>query len=45
MTEALSRAGFRNARATHFFESFLGTSKERVANKYGVRGVNFIAWK
>jgi hypothetical protein len=45
MIEALNRAGFGDARATHFFESFRGTTKERVAAKYGVRGANFMAWK
>jgi hypothetical protein len=45
MIEALRQAGFREARACHFFDSFAGTSKERVARKYEVRGANFIAWK
>jgi hypothetical protein len=45
MIEALQQAGFRNARACRFFDSFSGTSKERVARKYEVRGANFIAWK
>ncbi|MGQ0750213.1 MAG: hypothetical protein ACT4PS_06750 [Betaproteobacteria bacterium] len=45
MIEALQQAGFRGARALHFFDSFSGTSKERVARKYEVRGTNFIAYK
>jgi hypothetical protein len=43
MIEALQQAGFRNAKACHFFDSFAGTSKERVARKYEVRGANFTA--
>jgi hypothetical protein len=27
------------------FDSFLGTNKERTARKYGVTGVNVIAYK
>ncbi|HSN40414.1 MAG TPA: hypothetical protein VLT92_09480 [Burkholderiales bacterium] len=45
MIEALHQAGFRNAGACHFFDSFSGTTKERVARKYGVRGTNFVAYK
>jgi hypothetical protein len=45
MIEALRQAGFRNARACHFFDSFTGTTKEAVARKYGVRGANFVAYK
>ncbi len=45
MIEALHQAGFRNARACHFFDSFSGTTKERVARKYEVRGTNFVARK
>jgi len=45
MIEALQQAGFRNARASHFFDSFSGTTKERLARKYEVRGANFIAHK
>jgi hypothetical protein len=45
MIEALKQAGFQEVRATHSFDSFRGTNKERVADKYGVRGANFIAWK
>jgi hypothetical protein len=45
MIEALHQAGFRNARAFHFFDSFSGTTKEEIARKYDVRGANFIAYK
>jgi hypothetical protein len=45
MIEALQQTGFRDVRACHFFDSFAGTNKERVARKYGVRGTNFIAVK
>lgn len=45
MIEVMEKTGFRSARATRFFDSFLGTTKERVARKYEVRGANFIAWK
>jgi hypothetical protein len=45
MIEVMRRAGFRDARACRFFDCFAGTSKERVARKYQVRGANFIAYK
>jgi hypothetical protein len=45
MIEAMHRAGFRNSRASRFFDCFSGTTKERVARKYQVRGANFIAYK
>jgi hypothetical protein len=45
MIEALHRAGFRNARARRFFDSFSATTKEEIARKYDVRGANFIAYK
>lgn len=45
MIEALHEAGFYNARACHYFDSFSGTTKERLARKYEVRGANFIAHK
>ena len=45
MIGALEQIGFRNVRACHDFDSFLGTTKEKVARKFGVRGANFIAYK
>ena len=35
----------RSVRVTEYFDPFGGTSKERVARKYGVRGVNVHALK
>ena len=37
--------GFTSVRLTEYFDPFAGTSKERVARKYGVRGVNVRALK
>lgn len=45
MIQALEEAGFRKARVGEYFDSFLGTNKENVARKFGVRGANFIAYK
>lgn len=45
MLEVLERSGFRNPRRCHFFDSFLGTSKEAIARKFGVQGATFIAYK
>jgi abortive infection bacteriophage resistance protein len=28
-----------------YFDTFAGTSKEKIARKYGVRGANFVAVK
>ena len=41
----LEDIGFRSVRLTEYFDPFCGTSKERVARKYGVRGVNVHALK
>ena len=41
----LEGVGFRSVRITEYFDPFGGTSKERVARKYGVRGVNVHALK
>ena len=41
----LQDLGFQSVRITEYFDSFGGTSKERVARKYGVRGVNVHARK
>jgi hypothetical protein len=45
MIKALHGAGFRNARAGRFFDSFSGTTKQEIARKYNVRGANFMAYK
>lgn len=36
----LEDMGFGSVRVTEYFDPFGGTSKERVARKYGVKGVN-----
>ena len=41
----LESVGFTSVRLTEYFDPFAGTSKERVARKYGVRGVNVRALK
>jgi hypothetical protein len=41
----LKGIGFRSVRVTEHFDPFGGTSKERVARKYEVRGVNVHALK
>lgn len=41
----LEGIGFCSVRITEYFDPFGGTSKERVARKYGVRGVNVHALK
>ena len=41
----LESVGFRSVRLIEYFDPFGGTSKERVARKYGVRGVNVHALK
>ena len=41
----LASVGFSAVRVTEHFDPFGGTSKERVARKYGVRGVNIHAVK
>ena len=41
----LEDIGFRSVRVSEYFDPFGGTSKERVARKYGVRGVNLHALK
>ena len=41
----LQGIGFRSVRVTEYFDPFGGTSKERVARPYGVRGVNVHALK
>ena len=41
----LEAIGFRSVRITEYLDPFGGTSKERVARTYGVRGVNVHALK
>ena len=41
----LESVGFTSLRITEYFDPFGDTSKERVARKYGVRGVNVHALK
>jgi hypothetical protein len=41
----LSQIGFRSVSVKEHFYPFVGTSKERVALKYGVTGVNVHAIK
>lgn len=45
MIQALEEAGFRKARVCEYFDSFLGTNKENIARKFGVRGATFVAYK
>ena len=39
----LGEVGLRDVRLVKRFDSFAGTSKERTARKYGVRGANVFA--
>ena len=41
----LGQAGFRGVEVRERFDTFRGTSKERIARKYGVTGVNVFARK
>jgi hypothetical protein len=41
----LAQIGFTDVEVVARFDCFLGTSKEKVARKYGVRGVNVMARK
>jgi hypothetical protein len=41
----MREAGFRNPEARDRFDSFLGTSKQSTARKFGVYGANFLAYK
>jgi len=41
----LESVGLTSLRITEYFDPFGDTSKERVARKYGVRGVNVHALK
>ncbi len=41
----LGQVGFRAVEVRERFDTFRGTSKERIARKYGVVGVNVFAQK
>ena len=41
----LAQVGFTNVSVVARFDCFLGTSKERIARKFGVRGVNVLGRK
>lgn len=41
----MQEAGFRDVQAVELFDSFDRTSKQAIAVKYGVQGVNFLAFK
>lgn len=41
----MQAAGFRDVKAMELFDSFANTSKHNIAVKYGVQGVNFLAFK
>jgi hypothetical protein len=43
MIAAFKDAGFTDVRITHRFDCFEATSKEKIARKYGVMGVNLSA--
>jgi hypothetical protein len=43
LVEIIGQVGFRDVRVTQRFDSFAGTSKENVAKKFAVRGVNIFA--
>lgn len=41
----LTGIGFEEVRVVERFDSFRGTSKERIARKFGVMGINVFARK
>jgi hypothetical protein len=41
----IAEAGFREVALRDTFDSFLGTSKERTARKFGVMGVNISVYR
>ncbi len=41
----LAQVGFRDVAVIERFDTFRGTSKERIARKYGVNGINVFARK
>lgn len=42
---ALTSVGLEGVQVTHHFDCFRATSKEKVAQKFGVHGVNVFARK
>jgi hypothetical protein len=45
LIDVLGRVGFRDVELRERFDAFRGTSKERIARKYEVLGVNVFARK
>jgi hypothetical protein len=45
MIEVLGRVGFVDVELRERFDAFRGTSKEEIARKFGVMGVNVFAKK
>jgi hypothetical protein len=45
LVEALSDAGLQGVEVKGSFDCFAGTSKESVARKFGVRGINVYGTK
>ena len=45
MVEVLAKVGFSEVELRERFDAFRGTSKEHIARKYGVLGVNVFARK
>ena len=43
--DILGQLGFEDVRITHRYDSFRGTSKENVAGKFGVVGINVFGRK
>jgi hypothetical protein len=41
----IAEAGFREVSLRDTFDTFLGTSKEKTARRYGVMGVNVSAYR
>jgi len=41
----LAQVGFRDVEVREKFDTFRGTSKERIARKYAVTGINIFARK
>jgi len=43
--EALGNVGLSEVKVTHRYDCFRATSKEKTAIKFGVRGVNVLAFR